>query len=258
MAHKIARSFGRSFGRSIGQSLRDAWRLIFPNYCLMCHRRIATSQQLLCTSCYLSIPLTRYATTPDNIMAQRICNLFPRIEHASALVFYSRSNRWRDAIHRLKYGGHHRLGLYLGTMLGRELARSPLYQNLDFVIAVPLHPFRRIMRGYNQSYYIAKAVAKEMGIPYRSGIVRRKRYNKSQVKVQRSERWRNTENLFSVNHPNALIDKRVLLIDDVLTTGATMISCAESIIDTAPSCRLWVASVAASEAEFGLEHYRRV
>ncbi len=241
---------------AIRNCFASAVEIISPTYCIICGRRIDPSQEILCTRCLLDMPITRFAHTPDNPMAQRTRLILPHIRHASALIFYAH-NGWREAIHKLKYQGMHHVGTHLGRLLGRELATSPLYEGLDFVHAVPLHPLRRVYRGYNQSYYIARAVAKELGIPLRTSLIHRQRYNTSQVKVLRSKRWENTKELFSVSRPKLFEEKRVLLIDDVLTTGATTISCAESIIDASPSCQLFIAAIAVSEAEFGMESRRR-
>ncbi len=242
-----------SLFRQIIRAFESAVGLIFPARCIVCDRRIKRRGQMMCARCQVNIPITRFAVTPENPMTQRAKALLPHIVHASALVYYSHQNGWREMIHRLKYAGDHRLGVDMGVMLGRELAKSPIYQDIDFVVAVPLHPLRRIVRGYNQSYYIARAVARELGIPCRLGLLRRKRYNVSQVKVNRNRRWENTREIFSVVRPSAFVEKRVLLIDDVFTTGATTISCAETIINSTPSCKLWIAAVAVSESEFGLE-----
>ncbi len=237
----------------IRENVTNALQIISPTYCIICGKRIDPRQERLCTRCLIDMPITRFAHIPDNPIAQRARLILPHIHHASALIYYSSHSGWRDAIHDLKYHGKQHIGTHLGQLLGRELAQSPIYQNIDFVHAVPLHPLRRVYRGYNQSYYIARAVAKELGIPLYDTLLQRHRYNKSQVQVQRKRRWENTKELFSVSRPELFEDKRVLLIDDVLTTGATTISCAESIIETSPSCQLFIASIAASEAEFGMK-----
>ncbi len=209
--------------------------------------------QMMCTECHIEMPITRFTRDEENLMTLRAKSILPHIVHATALVYYSQNNGWREMIHRLKYSGDSHIGNVMGEYLGCELAASPLYRDVDMVVSVPLHPIRRVTRGYNQTHYIAKVVAKKLGVPYRQGLLRRKRYNVSQVKVKRNERWRNTEGIFEVVRPEAFVEKCVLIIDDVFTTGATTVSCAESIIDAAPSCRIWIAAVAASESEYGGE-----
>ncbi len=225
--------------------------LVFARHCPVCGEEMVRGQRFVCTACRLDAPTTNFSRDRYNPMAERVRSLRPEIEHASSLLFYISGSRWRKLIHNIKYHSQPYLGYELGEWLGGELANSPIYANIDCVVAVPLHPFRQIWRGYNQSDHIAHGVAKVLGAKHIHRTVSRSRYNSPQVHTHRDERWRNVENLFRVREARHLAGRNILLVDDVFTTGATVMSCAEAILDAVPDCRLWIASVAVSNREFG-------
>ncbi len=227
--------------------------LLFPSHCLICGARIKSGRQVICLRCHLDIPFTLFINNPENKMTERMRNLLPHIVHVSALVYHIEGDVWRALIHRLKYKGEPHLGKPMGRLLGIELRNSPIYSDIDFVIPIPLHPIRRVTRGYNQSEYIAREVAHQLGVPMRTDLLRRKHYNVSQVNFGRMERWDNAANIFEVVKPQELRERNILIIDDVFTTGATTLSCSEAIIDAAPSCRIWISTLSVSEQEFGME-----
>ncbi|MFI3289114.1 MAG: ComF family protein [Rikenellaceae bacterium] len=230
--------------------LLEGLSVIFPPICPLCRTPLTKGQRYICTSCRLDIPLTGYWQMSDNPMAERVRNLRPEIEEASSLLFYIQNSTWRRLIHDMKYRDRWYHGRFLGEWLGRELASSDLYSDIEVVVAVPLHPLRLLRRGYNQSDYIAQGVAKKMGVKHIKGAIKRTRSNSSQTKKRHHERWDNVEGLFRVTDPKLFEDRSVLLVDDVFTTGATIMSCAEAILDAAPSCRLSIATIAVSYHEF--------
>ncbi len=237
-----------SLWRGVVRPLLD---LVLPAECPICGAELSYGQRYICTSCRLNMPLTHFALFDENPMSQRVKALRPDVEHASALFFYSRGSRWSHLIHSFKYRGEWSHGVALGRWLGSELRESEIYRDIDTVVAVPLHPLRQLWRGYNQSDHIAEGVAKAMGISVLRGVVKRRRLNSPQVAKSHDERWSNVEGLFAVSRVEALAGRSILLVDDVFTTGATMMSCAEAILDAVPNCRIWVATVAVSNKEFG-------
>ena len=139
--------------------------------------------------------------------------------------------------------------------MGDALHESGLYDSVDAVVPVPLHSMRRLRRGYNQAEYPAEGIACGLGKPLCTGNVVRSRHNRSQASTRvRDERWDNVKNIFSVRHPEALDGRHILLVDDVLTTGATLISCAETILHACPSCRISVSTLAVSAHELFGRH----
>lgn len=225
--------------------------LFMPRLCSACGEELGRGQHYICTSCRLDIPLTQFWLERENPMVERVRALRPEIEHASALIFFIQSSQWREIIHRLKYQSEYRHALLFGRWLGVELRQSPLYNSVDCVVAVPLHPLRHIWRGYNQADYLANGVAKSMGVKHIRGAIRRTRHNKPQASMPRDNRWDNANELFEVTHPEALEGRTILLVDDVFTTGATILSCAETILDTIPNCTILISTLAVSNKEFG-------
>ncbi len=226
--------------------------MVLPRRCPVCREMLQREHRYVCTMCLVEAPLTNLWLEPESKMSERVKVLRPEIEIASSLIYYNDGDIWRESIHRLKYRGEWRYCIHYGEWLGSILKHSPYYQEVDAVVAIPLHPRRQLERGYNQSEYIAKGVARAMGIEHLRSVVRRSRYNVPQVSIHRDERWRNVEDLFEVSSIKRLKGRNILLVDDVFTTGATMMSCAEVILDSVVECRIWIATVAVSGHEFGI------
>ncbi len=226
--------------------------LIYPPTCAVCGGEVASSSQLICTTCMLDAPLTYYWREGHyNPMAERLQNMRPEIEDVVALIYFIHDSPWRGMIHRFKYSSAFRYGFTFGRWMGAELLESPNFTEIEYVVAVPLHPLRLLRRGYNQSDSIAKGAAEAMSCKVISNGVRRKRHNSAQASTERNRRWDNVEGLFEVRDPKSFEGRNVLLVDDVFTTGATILSCAEAILDAAPTCRIWIATFAVSSQEFG-------
>ncbi len=225
--------------------------LLYPPTCSVCGGELTSGKQHICTSCMLEAPLTYYwRENRTNPMLERIQNMRPEIEYVASLIFYIHGSPWRDMIHRFKYREEFGQGWVLGRWMGREFRDSSVFDDVEYVVAVPLHAIRHLGRGYNQSESIARGVAEAMGCKYLSRGIYRTRHNSAQASTSKIRRWDNVEGLFSVDDVGAFADRNVLLIDDVFTTGATIMSCAEAILDAAPTCRLWIATFAVSKAEF--------
>lgn len=228
--------------------LSDIAGLFFPPTCAACGKPLAVRGDFLCNYCRWEIPLTRFWEQADNPVAQKFHGLLP-VVHASAFYYFVHHNGFRDLIHDFKYYGRWRLAERMGRWYGSELRESGNYGDVEMIVPVPLHPRKQIRRGYNQSDFIAEGISAAMGLPVDRRSVCRTVNNRSQTKQLKNERWHNVEGIFTVRHPQALDGKHLLLVDDVLTTGATMVSLGEAILRAAPGCRLSVAVLAASRAE---------
>ena len=139
----------------------------------------------------------------------------------------------------------------MGEWYGRCLKESGLYDDVEVVVPLPLHPVKRCRRGYNQSEYIAEGIAAQLGVEVDRRSVRRKRNTESQALKARRDRARNVEDAFAVGRPGRLAGRHVLLVDDVFTTGSTMLSCAGEILRSAPGCRISIAALAVSRHALG-------
>lgn len=220
--------------------LKDIFYLIFPPQCAICRTALNHAVKDICLTCRLELPLTYFWKKSDNPVSLKFWGHMP-IETGSAYFYYMNSGKWRSIIHNFKY----RKGWYYAQMLGEwygaELRESGHYNDIDLIIPIPLHPIKKMKRGYNQSDWIAKGIAKELGVKVDLHSISRSSNNISQTQLSRSDRWSNVQGIFKVNRPEVIAGKHLLLVDDILTTGATIISCGESIARRVPSCRLSVA-----------------
>ncbi len=226
--------------------LADLGALFFPPRCPVCGGELKAGSRTICTRCRAEAPLTRFWLAPDNPLTRSFWGLLP-VEHASAFLFFSEQSGWRRLIHDFKYHRQWRLAYEMGRWYGAELGESDLYHSFDIIVPIPLHWRKRLKRGYNQSEYLARGIALELGLKVDCHSVRRHRNNPSQAQRSREERWQNVEGIFSVRHPERLAGKHILLVDDVLTTRATLISCGTAILEAVPDCRISIAVLATSK-----------
>ncbi|MCS7037190.1 MAG: phosphoribosyltransferase family protein [Saprospiraceae bacterium] len=178
----------------------------------------------------------------ENEFTERLWGRIP-LESGAALYFFQRRSPLQRALHRLKYHRQAHIGLQLGRLLGGQLKRSPFFRRVEAVVPVPLHPDKQQVRGYNQSALIASGVSEAMGIPAFLGALERRRFSESQTRKRRMERFDNVAEVFVLAQPGAVAGKHILLVDDVLTTGATLEACGRALV-SAPDVRLSMATVA--------------
>lgn len=234
--------------------LQEIFRLFYPERCAACGRILPEGVSLFCPHCQWDMPLTGYCSIHDNPVYAKFGGLIP-VQEASSWLFFTTPSRYRDLIHSFKYRGTWKLCNQLGTLMGYALAEGGLYQDVDLILPVPLHPFRKWRRGYNQAEYLAEGIAKALKRPVCRDHLIRKHYNRSQATtLKRHQRWENVQNIFAVHHPEHLSGKHLLLMDDVLTTGATLISCAETLLKNSPDCRISIATLAVSAHELFGRH----
>ena len=225
---------------------RDIRSLVFPECCMVCGGHITPSMNGICPRCRLDIPLTNYWLTDNNPSKECFDGLVP-VYRGSSFFFYKGNSLWRTMIHRFKYGGMRQIAYNLGVWYGAELKASTLYDDVDIIIPLPLHPIKSIMRGYNQSRYLAEGIAKMLGATVDSSAIRRTRNNPSQARLKRGERWESVDNLFRVTKPERLRGKHILIVDDVLTTGATLYNCMLAIHTALPDARISFATLAVTQ-----------
>lgn len=232
--------------------LKDIGSLFFPPVCPACGRPMGEGQGFICTACQWDIPLTGYESRADNPVFRRFWGLLP-IENATAFAWFIHESNFRSLVHRFKYSGQWRNALDMGRWFGRVLADTDAYAGVDVIVPVPLHTRKMLKRGYNQSAYIAGGMSRSMDVPVDTRSVVRRINNRSQTEHSKTERWENVEGIFAVRRPDRLAGKHILLVDDVLTTGATIGSCAEAILAAVPGCRISIASLYASKQGLGIK-----
>ncbi len=153
------------------------------------------------------------------------------INTATSFLFFNKSGNVQKLIHQLKYKGNIETGRYLGKLLGADLMESSYFSNIDLIIPVPLHQKKLHKRGFNQSEVIAEGISMSMDLPVNTTSLHRLEHTETQTKKARYTRWENVAGKFGIIDPEKLEDKHILLVDDVLTTGATLESCAQSLLE---------------------------
>ncbi|MBE3085121.1 MAG: ComF family protein, partial [Bacteroidetes bacterium] len=203
----------------------DFISLLFPRLCYACGNHLLRNENLICTECYVVIPRTNYHIEKENPVAQLFWGRC-LIEKAAAFSFYNKGSRIRNLIHNLKYKGIKEVGYELGRIYGLSLKSSGFTSDIDQIIPVPLHLSKKRIRGFNQSDIISMGIADVTGLPVDTVSLARITASATQTKRSRYDRWTNVEGIFHVTDPEIIRGKHILLVDDVITTGSTIESCA--------------------------------
>jgi ComF family protein len=204
---------------------------ISPRQCVVCGERLTATESTLCSVCMLHLPRTAYQFTPqDNPMAQLFWHLAP-IEQAAALFYYEPHSEMASIIYDLKYHDRPDIGQDMGRLMANEMQLAHYFDTIDLLLPVPLSRKRLRQRGYNQSEQLAIGISDITGIPIAAKALSRRHFRQSQTMLSRHERQENVSDMFRVSDATALCHKHVLLIDDICTTGATLLACADAIRD---------------------------
>jgi ComF family protein len=198
--------------------------LFFPPCCLGCSYPLADNEKLICTKCRHQLPLTRIHQE-DSAMVEKMFYGKAPVEKATAMLWFEKQGIVQHLIHQLKYKNQEEIGVFLGSWLGVELAEIPHYKTINAVIPVPLHPKKYRKRGYNQVAAFGREIARRLEADYLETVLVRKQYTHTQTYKNRILRWKNVHDIFSLNHPERIANKHLLLVDDVITTGATLEAC---------------------------------
>ena len=203
--------------------------LISPRLCVVCGERLAVTEETLCSKCYLHLPRTDFGhNLYENVMAKLFWGQIA-IEKATALFYYEPHAETANILYELKYKNHPEIGVVMGRMMAKELMNSGLFEDIDALVPVPLARKRERQRGYNQSLELAKGISEVTRLPIADKVVRRTKFEGSQTQRGRWERNENVEDVFELIDGNGISGKHLLLIDDVVTTGATIIACAQEM-----------------------------
>ena len=205
----------------------DLWKLFFPQCCLVCGKILLEGEEYLCFHCLSDMPRTHFHLHKDNVMEKELWGKLP-LERASAYLYYTKGGDVKKLLVDLKYRGNADLGCFLGRCMTREMLSSGFFQGVDGIIPVPLHPRKQKIRGYNQSIMLANGISSITNIPVWSDLLVRTQFTESQTRKGSYERWLNVKDIFECTSPERLIGKHVLLVDDVFTTGATLVACADA------------------------------
>jgi ComF family protein len=203
--------------------------LFFPPTCAGCKTILIANENVICTSCRHEMPLTQHHLNPENDAYKKFYGRIP-VEHVSALLYFHKKGIVQELIHSLKYRGQEAIGTVLGEWYAEELKSSQLLQTVDTIVPVPLHPKKLRERGYNQVTEFGYALAKSLQIPVNTSILFRQVYSKTQSQKNRLGRTEGIDTIFDVSFDEKDHNKHFLLIDDVITTGATLEVCAKALL----------------------------
>ena len=204
--------------------------LIAPRACVVCGGRLGIHEFFICGSCNLQLPRTNYADNPyENDMARLFWGQLP-VERCAALFFYQGGSGPSQILYELKYKNHPEIGEFFGRMIAEEWNDTGFFEGIELIVPVPLAKERQRQRGYNQSLHIARGIGSVTRLPIVTNAVSREQFVESQTQKDRWQRNENVEGCFRLNDGSALKGRHVLLVDDVVTTGATICSCGREML----------------------------
>ena len=217
---------------------------LFPKYCPCCVTKLELGENIICTKCRAEMPFSYNWLRKENSLTELLAAR-AKIHTASSLIYYLTHSPWQGLIHQMKYHNQKHIAYVFGEIYGYQLSQSPLYSPIDTIIPVPLHPIRQLSRGYNQSEYFARGIASQINATVVTSVLKRSRHTSKQaLKTEHADRWKNVNSAFKIRRGKRLEGRNILLVDDVITTGSTIESCAEAIHDYNSSLRIWIGSIA--------------
>lgn len=207
----------------------DFISLLYPRVCAACGNSLFKNEEVICTFCLYHLPKTNYHLMDDSPLDKVFWGR-AQLAHTAALYNFQKKGKVQHLIHQLKYKGRMDVGVYMGKILGADLVKTEAFQDITKVIPVPLHPAKQRKRGYNQSEQIAIGLAKAMNIEMDATSFVRTFNTETQTRKSRFARWENVKEIFKVTTPDELANRHILLVDDVITTGATLESAAHILL----------------------------
>jgi ComF family protein len=202
--------------------------IIYPRYCAACGNTLYNNETPLCLHCLANLPVTRFHSERENEVARIFWGRIP-VTYATSFMYFTKDSPYRQILHEIKYRGQQELGFNMGKLFGLEL-RETGFATADMIHPVPLHPSKLRARGYNQSELIAKGMSAALNIPVNTGCIARVTPTRTQTRKNRYERWENVRDTFGIINSEALCNKHIILVDDVITTGATIEACADTVL----------------------------
>ena len=215
--------------------------LTFPHVCEGCGTDVLAIDHFLCLRCLSSLPQTKFHLHANNPIEKIFWGRVPLV-NATAQYYFTKESLMQRLMHAFKYKSNKELGLYLGKLMGQSLLESDRFHNIDVIIPLPLFPKKERQRGYNQAAILGAGIGEILKKPVLKNVVVRNQATETQTKKNRVERWQNMEGRFELINEKAIEGKHVLLVDDVVTTGATLEACSKEIL-LATDVRLSIATL---------------
>lgn len=207
----------------------DTISLVFPTLCNGCGANLLGGEKHLCTNCLFDLPYTDFHSFADNRVAKQLWGRM-NIANAMAMLYFKKANRVQNIMHQIKYRHKTDLAIFMGRLMGERLKINIQFSNSDWLIPVPLYPARQKKRGYNQSQLICEGIAEILEVPVLKNNLIRAEETSSQTKKSRYMRYENMQSVFLISNPEIILNKHLILVDDVITTGATLEACAIQLL----------------------------
>ncbi|MFI5133537.1 MAG: ComF family protein [Chitinophagales bacterium] len=223
------------------REIKDSFlHLLFPHVCAGCGSDLLSEESVLCMRCIDAMPETNFEIHASNPVEKKFWGRLP-LAGATAQYYFTKESLIQNLMHQVKYKRNKELGLQLGRMMGDSIKRSDRF-DVDAMIPLPLFPAKEKRRGYNQATILCEGMREHMNIPILKDVIIRPQYTETQTKKGRIERWLNMEGKFILTNPDAICNKHLLLVDDVVTTGATLEACGAELLK-AGNVRLSIATL---------------
>ena len=213
------------------QILKDLFNIFYPKICVNCDEQLTQNENTLCTFCRHDLPLTNFTDYINNKIATTFYGRID-IEKANSLLFYRKTGITKKLIHELKYKGNEEVGIFFGNWLGEILKENKEFLDIDYIVPVPLHSKKRRQRGYNQVSKFGECLSNHLEKPFLENVLLKTSTSKTQTFKARFDRFNNNDTKFLISNLTTFKNKHVLLIDDVITTGATLEACAKELQKT--------------------------
>ncbi len=227
--------------RAIKNFFIDLVDILCPKICLGCGRRIQTdNEQLICSDCLTSFPKVDYYKKDENHVTDFFYSESVRIEYGCCFLQFQKGDTTQHLIHNIKYYGHPELGVKLGRIAGHQLKKYNRFTDVDFIIPVPMHPKKLKTRGFNQAERIGQGLTEILGIPIKEGILLKTVNSESQTRLNREQRAENSNKIFGYQDIDETDTSHYLIVDDVFTTGSTLLVCARKLREARPNCKISV------------------
>lgn len=205
--------------------------MAFPHICAGCGSDLLDKENELCWQCLSSLPKTDFHLYGNNPIEKTFWGRLP-LKHASAQYYFTKESLIQRLMHSFKYKANKELGTFLGNLIGHQLMQSNRFQYVDALVPLPLYPSKERKRGFNQAVVLCEGMAAVMQKPVLANVVKRNQFTETQTKKNRIERWENMEGRFELVNEAPMEGKHILLVDDVMTTGATLEACGRELLKT--------------------------
>ncbi|MGY8943080.1 MAG: ComF family protein [Flavobacteriales bacterium] len=225
--------------------LKDLFYLFYPNICANCNEQLLQNEKVICTFCRHDLPLTNFQSYTKNKVS-RIFSGRITIEKAYALLFFRKQGVTKNLIHDLKYKGNEEVGVFFGNWIGEIVAKNKEFSTVDFIVPVPIHAKKKKIRGYNQVTKFGECLSMHLKVPLNEDVLIRQSATKTQTLKSRFERFNDLESKFSAKNTSIFKEKHILIIDDVITTGATLEACAQELLKT-PGIKISILTMSYTE-----------